>query len=409
MKHPKFPLRPLAFALLCAFASAAAAIPQGGALASASEPAKTLYREGHDAIERKDWSEAVDRFRALERSQRDAKESTDAALYWHAYALSQARRSGEAQAIVERLLKAYPDSTWADDARSLVASGRRGAVVADGNDESREEDALMALDALLASGSKRAVPMLQKVLASNHGDKVKSRAMFVLSQYDAQAADAALATILGGNSSTGLKQEAIRMIAAGGRRDSLDRLLPLFRDGTDPKIRQAVIDAWIIGGRGDLLRQAAASENDPRMRKRAIHAMGAVGDRKGLLELFAQVKDEEGQRDVLEGLGIAGGRSELETIARGNAAVEVRAAAVRSLGIAGGKNAADTIASMYAGADENIRRAVIEGLIIGGGSKQLVSLYRQESDRRYKRKLLEAISATGGDEALDVIDEILDK
>lgn len=199
------------------------------------------------------------------------------------------------------------------------------------------------------------------------------------------------------------------MIAAGGTRSSLDRLLPLFREGTDPKLRGAVIDAWIIGGRGDLLRQVAATETDPRMRRRAIEAMGAVGDRAGLLELFAQLKDEKAQRDVLQGLGISGGIEELVTVANSNASTAVRAEAIKAIGIAGGKRGSEQLVRWYEAGDETIRRAVIESLIISGDSKPLVALYRVETDRDGKRKLLQAISTTGGDEALDLIDEALDK
>ena len=253
------------------------------------------------------------------------------------------------------------------------------------------------------------MPILQKVLASNHSDKVKSRALFVLSQYDSAAAEGALSTILGGPSSTRLKQEAIRMIAAGGKRSSLDRLLPLFRESNDPKIRSAVIDAWIIGSRGDLLRQAAATEADPRMRRRAIEAMGSVGDRAGLLELFDQLQDDDAKRDVMQGLGIAGGVDELAKIASSNASPTVRAEAIKAIGITGGKRGSGQVVGWYASGDDLIKRAVIESLMISGDSKQLVALYRAETDRDRKRKLLQAISTSGGDEALDLIDEVLDK
>ncbi|HET7844136.1 MAG TPA: HEAT repeat domain-containing protein [Xanthomonadales bacterium] len=398
-------LRPLLLALLCAFGASAIARPAADAIETANADARSAYRDGQDAIAREDWSEAVERFRQVERSQRDAKEAADAAIYWQAYALTQAKRAEAAKSAVDKLLREYPKSAWADDARALVPARSPAETAA----EQREEDALMAIDALLSSGSQRAVPILQKVLASNHSDKVKSRALFVLSQYDSEAADGALQSILSGNGSTKLKQEAIRMIAAGGKRSSLDRLLPLYRESTDPKIRSAVIDAWIIGSRGDLLRQAAATEPDARMRRRAIEAMGAVGDRKGLLELFGQAKDEETQRFVMQGLGIAGGVDELAQIAGSNASPKVRAEAIRAVGIAGGKRGAEQVVGWYASGDAQIRNAVIESLMISGESKQLVALYRAETDRDMKRRLLQAISSSGGDEALDLIDEMLEK
>lgn len=398
-------VRPLLLAVLCALGASATARPADDNIQTANEDARAAYRAGQEAIAREDWVEANERFRDAERQQKAAKEAADAAQYWQAYALAQASRTDAARAAVDKLLREYPKSAWADDARALVPA----RAPADAAAAAREEDALMAIDALLSSGSKRAVPILQKVLASNHSDKVKSRALFVLSQYDSAAAEGALSTILSGPSSTRLKQEAIRMIAAGGKRSSLDRLLPLFRESNDPKIRSAVIDAWIIGSRGDLLRQAAATEADPRMRRRAIEAMGSVGDRAGLLELFDQLQDDDAKRDVMQGLGIAGGVDELAKIASSNASPTVRAEAIKAIGFTGGKRGSGQVVGWYASGDDQIKRAVIESLMISGDSKQLVALYRAETDRDRKRKLLQAISTSGGDEALDLIDEVLDK
>jgi HEAT repeat protein len=375
--------------------------PDARAVASAKAAASA---EGQAAIERQDWIVAAQHFRELERIYRSANEAFDAALYWQAYALSYAKRDAEVRVVVDRLLKNYPNSTWAGDARALVRENDPAKAV---SQSTREEDALMALDALLSSSSDRAVPLLKKVLAGDHSEKVKARAMFVLTQLNPEAAGEALTAILAGPSSRSLKAEAIRMLATGGTRSALDRLLPLYRE-SDGVIKDAIIEAWIIGERGDLLRQIAETERDPRLRRRTIDALGAVGDSKALLQLFGTLKDVSSQREVLNGLGIAGASEELATIARGKHAPEIRMQAIRSIGIAGGKDVSNTIAAFYDDPDLGVRRSVIEGLIISSGGKQLVQLYRRETDRKMKRELLNAISAVSDEDTLDVIEDALD-
>jgi tetratricopeptide (TPR) repeat protein len=378
------------------------------AMEIAGEPSRALYREGHAAIEQQDWARALERFRALEREQRKAKEPADAALYWQAYALVQLKRTEEAATRAQLLLEKYPDSPWADDARALATDTRRAERAAENPSAARGEDVLMALDALMASGrSERAVPLLQKVLQGNHSDKVKSRAMFVLSQYDTDATNAALATILAGNASTKLKKEAIHMVAAGGRRESVDRIVGMYWNTNDADIREAIIEACVIAGRGDLLRTVAKSETNAKLRERAIHSMGAVGDRDGLAALFNEV-DDAGKLDVLQGLGIAGARTQLQRIVHGDASPNVRAEALRQVGVSGGRGAGDAIADVYRSTpDAKLKRAAIDGLIICGCASHLSALYATETDRELKRKLLQAVAASGSDEAIELIDDVL--
>jgi len=258
--------------------------------APATEASRALYWQGHEALGTRDWNAALGHFKALEQQPSTSKtEPADAAIYWHAYALSQARRGREAASQVARLRQAHPNSAWLDDSAALAQAkpGEPGPANT-GKDavEERDADALMALDALLVGGSERSVPLLQKVMAGQHSDHVKSRAMFVLSQLDAGTADAALDGVLAGNGSPQLKQEAVRMIALGGRKESLDRLLPLYRSRQDAAVKRAVIEAFLIGGRGDLVQASFESETDPELRITALNNLAAMGEGTRLKALY---------------------------------------------------------------------------------------------------------------------------
>jgi hypothetical protein len=403
-------------AVIAGFAAPLFAAPQAEQGAPLAEPSKSLYWQGHEALGRSDWTAALQHFRALERDLAASKtEPADAAIYWQAYALSQARRVQEATAQVDRLRQAYPRSAWLDDAESLVARSDADATAAADDrpaarapKDPREEDALMALDALLAGGNKKAVPLLQRVLSGDHSDKVKGRAIFVLSQVDAKAADESLAAILQGGASSRLKAEAIRMIAAGGRRASLDRLLPIYRQSRDEAVKRGVLDAFLIGDRGDLMLQVVESETEAKRRHEAIEKLGAMGEREQLGRLYASRTDAGDRRAVLRAMGIAGAHDALIEVARTETEPKLKAEAIRSVGIAGGKKAAAALLPLYRpDQPEAVRKAVMEALMIAGASKELVQLYRQETDPRLKRDLLHQISVSDSDAALELIDEKL--
>jgi HEAT repeat protein len=385
-----------------------------------AEPSKSLYWKGHEALGRSDWESATESFRELERQLRQSKtEPTDAAIYWQAYALTEARRLREAQSQLERLRREYPRSPWLDDAEALSArvSSEQGA----GRDPSRrpkvgeavdvrEADALMALDALLAGGNQKAVPLLQKVLAGDHSDRVKSRAIFVLSQVDPTAAESAIEALLAGDAPVRLKAEAIRMVAAGGRRESLDRLLPVYRAAQDVAIKRSVLEAFLIGDRGDLMLQVIQGENDQRRRRDAIQKLGAMGHAADLGKLYSTLPDLKDRRAVLQALGIADAQASLIEIARNETEIELRAAAIRAIGIGGGKDAPVALSEFYATAQQDaIREAVIEALMIAGQTEAMVALYRKETDPDLKRRLLTRITATDSDAALELIDQALQR
>lgn len=384
------------------------AAPQAQEGVPQDESSKALYWKGHEALGQKDWHLAMDRFRQLEDElTRTKTEPADAAIYWQAYAQAQARRYGEAEATVERLRKGYPQSKWLDDARALGAHDK--AAKRDDKD-AREEDALMALDALLAGGNQKAVPMLQRTLAGNHTDRVKTRALFVLTQIDAKAANEALDAIIRGPGSARLKAEAIRMIAAGGSEESLDRLVPIYRGTQDEGVKRGVLDAFLIGDRTDLLLQLLKTETDSDERRRIIEKLGPMGEVDELVRLYGTLSEPREKRAVLQGLGVSGSAKSLVEVARVEKDPELRAEAIRAIGITDGKEAAQTVLQFYTpNESEEVREAVVQALMMTGATGQMIELYRKETDPSLRRKLLTQITASDPDAALELIDQALQR
>src|SRR5262249_23041024 len=140
--------------------------------------------------------------------------SADAALYWEAYTLVQAKRTAEAKSTIERLRREFPDSRWGKDADALVRDTRpANATKTDAGDKTDDEDlADVAVEGLMNAPPERALPLLKKVLQSNHSTRVKKRALFVLSQLGSDAALDVVIDTAKNSSDPDLRAEAVRML-----------------------------------------------------------------------------------------------------------------------------------------------------------------------------------------------------
>jgi HEAT repeat protein len=410
-------------ALLAAALTIGAAAPalvhgaSDDAMAPSDKQMNQLYWQGQEALKQSDWNGALERFAELERQLR-AKEpkSADSAIYWQAYAYLQARRATEAKAAVERLHREFPDSRWSNDADALLRQGgERGQTVnsaaataaADTGDESMAE---IAVEGLMNAPPARALPLLKKVLQGNHSDKVKKRALFVLSQIDDDAALDAVVEVAKTNRNPDLREEAIRMLGVSGEDRAVKRLSELYAASKDAGERRAIIQAWLIADRKDLILASARTETDADVRREAIEALGALEASSELKQLFDSTHDAASQRAIVQSLGVAGDVGSLSAIAESLQPEAVRIEAIHALGVAGDEGGSAALVKLYPRASTPaLREAVMQGLMVAGDSKALVQLYRQAQTKEEKQALLRMITQTDSDAALDMIEAELQK
>ena len=396
-------LHPLVLSLAIALGSAAPAwaAPTGAAMAPSDRALAALYWEGHDALQHADWNLALERFRELETRLRASEPaSTDAALYWQAYALAQAGRSGEARAAVERLQRDFPDSRWKGDATALLrgAPARTAATPVDDD----AELASAAVDALLQAPAERAVPILRKVLASDHPDRLKKRALFVLGQLDSEAALGALREVATSGSPT-LQREAVQMLGISGSKASLDVLDALY--AAQPDLRGRILHAWLVADAEDRVLAAARGEADAELRADAVQVLGAMGAEEALAALYADSREASVRSAIVRSFGVAGAAGRLEQIARSDADAGVRQDAMHSLGVAG---AGDALVRLYRESeDAALRRAALDGLMVAGDSQGVLEVYRNARSAEDKRHALRTLTLIGDDAALELIEEAL--
>src|SRR6185312_13052715 len=298
-----------------------------------------MYWDGQASLKKGDWNAALKHFQDLEKLMRQKEpQSADAALYWEAYTLVQAKRTTEAKTTIDRLHREFPQSRWAKDADSLVRESRPAAQV--NAETSDEELADIAVEGLMNAPPERALPLLKKVLQSQHSQKTKKRALFVLSQLGTDPALDVVIDTAKTSPDPELRAEAIRMLGVSGEDRAINRLREIYAGSKDEHEKRQIIEAWLVADRKDLVLASAKNEPDPAVRKKAIETLGAMDGSDELKQLFDATQDNDNRRQIIQALGVAGNSNALAQIAGDTKLPEdLRVDALQSLGVAGADDA----------------------------------------------------------------------
>lgn len=398
----------IAVAIALALGTGSPLAASEGDVAPTDKAANQLYWDGQASLKKSDWNGALKHFQDLEKLLREKEpKSADAALYWEAYTFVQAKRTTEAKNAIERLHREFPGSHWSKDADALLQQTRPASKVEpSGADD--EDLADIAVEGLMNAPPERALPLLKKVLASQHSLQTKKRALFVLSQLGSDAALDVVIDTAKNSSDMELRAEAIRMLGVSGENRAIERLREIYATSKDTHEKSQIIEAWLVADRKDLVLASARTEADPSVRAKAIETLGALDASDELKQLFDSTQDAENRRAIIHALGVAGNADGLAAIA-GNAKLpdDLRVEALHSLGVAG---ANDKLVALYAQANTPaLREATLQGLLIAGDADSVLQLYRQAKTNDEKKALLRMLSMMNDDDAINAIEEELDK
>jgi HEAT repeat protein len=383
-----------------------------GDMAPTDKASNQLYWDGQTALRKSDWNGALKRFQDLEKLLREKEpKSADAALYWEAYALMQAKRSAEAKATIDRLHREFPESRWSKDADALLRDARPASATSATTGGDDEDLADIAVEGLMNAPPDRALPLLKKVLQGQHSTKIKKRALFVLSQLGTNEALDVVIDATMNASDPELRAEAIRMLGVSGEDRGIERLREVYATSKDAHEKKQIIEAWLVADRKDLVLASARGETDPSVRRKAIETLGALDASAELKQLFDTTPDAENRRAIIQALGVAGNTTALAAIA-GNAQLpeDIRAEAMQSLGVAGDEGGDQELVKLYATANTPaLRDAFMQGLLVAGDTDAVLKLYRNAKTNDEKKALLRLLTTMGDDAAIDVIESELDR
>ena len=271
------------------------------------------------------------------------------------------------------------------------------------SDDANEELKIAAVEALMSAPEERALPIVQKVLAGDHSDDVKERALFILSQMDSPEAQEILLETAR-TSSGDLQQESIRMVGIGGDVDALAELKEVYRVG-DVGVKESVLEAYMIADDVNAVYEVAVIATDEDEFEHAVEILGAMGATEELRKL----RETVGNSGILvEAYAIAGDYESLRTMALDPSDPEIQEEAIQGLGIVGGPDVNATLLEIYRGTDSaDVREAALEGMLIADYDEGVVVLFRESQDAEEKRDLLEMLVIMDSDAAMQIIDETL--
>ena len=364
------------------------------------------YERAQQAIERGEWTRAVEQFRALANMNFPR---ADAALYWQAYSLDRLNRQAEALTTVAELVKNFPMSRWLNDARALEIAVRQRAGQPVSPAQQNDDDLkLLAIQGLQQMDPAQSVPMLEQILKGNQSPRLKERALFVLAQSNSSRAQQVLADIAKGTANPDLQRKAIQYLGMHGSTANRQLLGDIYGSASDLDIKRQILRSFMMAGDKQRVLAAATSEKAPELRAEAVRLLGMMGAREELWQLYQKESSVDVRRQMLQGMMMSGDVAHLTEVANSDASMDLRRQAVRQLGMVGGGQGGDTLVTIYSRqSDAGVKSAAIDGLFISGNARALVALARKETDPGMRRRIVEKLSLMDASEAKDYMLELL--
>lgn len=359
----------------------ALALSGAGFAASESTPLA-----GHRALMEARFADAERAFASQEAALRaQGAPEVDGAVYWQAYAAHRAGRHRSAEFLARRLLREFPESPYADEARALLprsALSRLGELPRQAADPERDDP---ALEALIAAGQSE--PLMKLVEDAGQSMRNRQRAFFALGLVDVARAQAAALRLVDGRKSP-LAVDAATWLAMQSQTQALMRQR---YQRFPPVLRSALVKGWASVGDAASLRAAYDGERESGVRFALIDALGQVGQYDVLLA--AAAGDNASDRHAaLNGLAYGERSKELLRLLSAAPDDERRMEVIRSLGAAGGGDEVARAIAPYASSQHlPMRTASVDALAQMGASEMLLELLEHADTAVVQVSLLAAI------------------
>lgn len=368
---------------------------------------QSLYSRGQASLDAGRYNEAVQHFTAAAAL---AGPRADGALYWKAYAQYKLAQKLAALETLRALKQAHPSSNWMKDAKALEMemSSASGATAATAEDDDLK---LLALNSLIHADAELAIPMLEKILASQQSPRLKKRALFVLSQSKSPKGRQVLFEVAKGSSNPDLQLEALRYAGMFGGAENLRLLSDVYGTSKDVDVRRRILEAFMVSGQREFVLQAAKTEADAALRAQAVRLLGVMRATAELEKLYQTEISLDIKRAIVEAYMVGGDADRLVQVAKAERDDALRLRAIEMLGAMGrGKNPA-LLAGLYSaeGQTKDAKRAVINALYVAGDAKLLVDIARQETDPVLRKAAVERLSLMKSKEATDFLMELINK
>lgn len=385
---------------------------------SSTNTATSVFRSARDFITDGEWAKAQEKFNEYVNSYPSEK-NIDAALYWLAYAQQRLGKYDQCRVTIERLLEKYPNSTWKDDARVLLAQvpiyAQNYAATVAASDELLAK--LKVEAAALPKGAYVVEPGGQLApVALPPGQSVPGVATTVL-------APGALDNSADDDDPCEFKIVVLQALFQTDLQRGIMAATEWLKPGSTQTVRCKGAALTLLGRNGGkavtpVILGVARNEPDLKLRARAISALGATND-DTVVDALRDFALNSPENDIVEASLYAlskhtGERAivVLSDIAISGKTTPQRRMAISSIATRPGEPAVDALLRIY-DADQTveIRRTVIAGF---GNRKseragaKLFDIARGSDTIELRKAAISAISRRGGDKTIEFLLSLYD-
>ena len=417
----------VSFVLLAIMTGASMAFGQqrpSATSASSNRPAQsdatTVFRSARDLITDGNWARAQEKFKEYVDAYPNEK-NIEAALYWLAYTQQKLAKYDQCRSTIDRLLEKYPNTTWKEDARLLLAQMPAANVA--------------AYEDLIASLSSKAItvgPGAYVYQQGAQGPQFTPLSPVAITPPPAQGIGqgpvvVGFDSLLNGPADDDDPCEFKIVVLQALFETDLQRGIMAATDwlkpGSTHTVRCKGAALTLLGRHGGktvtpVILGFARSEPDLKLKARAISALGAINEDSvvdALREFALNAQDQQIVEASLYALSRHTGDraiTVLGDIAISGKMTPIRKIAIANISIRPGEPAVDTLFRIYE-ADQSveIRRAVISGFANRKSERagnRLFEIARSSDNIELRKAAISAISRRGGDKAIEFLLSLYD-
>jgi HEAT repeat protein len=283
----------------------------------------------------------------------------------------------ESLSVIDKLQKSFPTSHWLKDAKalSLEIHADAGHPVNPAS-ESDQDLKLLALNTLMQTNVKAALPALLKVINGDASDRTKEHALFVLAQSDSPDARKALMDFARQPSNQTLQLSAVRMMGMVGGDGARKELAGLYTSSSNAALKHEILNGMMLSGSKSQLLAVAKQEADSGLRNAAIANLSLTGGEVELSDLYNSGASLDEKTRILSSVYLMGDGKIVQDVLKSE------------------KDPGVVLKNLYrTQTNDNIRRAVLDTLAAQRDSAALTELARDEKDAHLKTEIWRRLSA----------------
>ena len=399
-----------------AFGQQRVSATSGSSNRNTQSDATTMFRSARDLITDGNWARAQDKFKEYVDSYPNEK-NIEAALYWLAYTQHKLAKYDQCRSTIDRLLEKYPNTTWKEDARLLLAQAPVTSAV--------------AYEDLIASLRSTAITAPPSAYVYQQGPQGPQLTPVAVAPPAAREL-AEVPVVVGFDGFNGpvddndpceFKIVVLQALFETDLQRGIMAATEWLKPGSTQTVRCKGAALTLLGRAGGktvtpVILSFARSEPDLKLRARAISALGATNDDSvvdALREFALNSQDQQIVEASLYALSKHTGEraiTVLGDIAISGKMTPLRKIAIANISIRPGEPAVDTLFRIY-DADQSIeiRRAVISGFANRRSERagnKLFEIARSSDNIELRKAAISAISRRAGDKSTEFLLSLYD-